>query len=157
MSGQSAVNLTSITGSYTDLRLVIFGSVSSAGNTFGIQFNNDTGANYYYQWMYAVNGGVPTTTNTQGDTSIPITVNSSNATAPIFYVLDIMSYANTNVYRTMQSRTSQNRNDTSNASGLIVAQYFVTNAITTINIMRRSGSGTWSSNATASLYGILRA
>lgn len=151
-SSASTIDFTSISGSYTDLLLVISG-VSSSGNNIFTRFNSNTGANYSVTrlsgsgsvvlsdretnstYMVNSNYGWPTTTVGQQNT-----------------ILQIMNYSNSTTFKTVLMRSNRG-----NAGvDAIVGLWQQTSAITSISLSTNgfSGASGWSSGTTATLYGI---
>jgi len=158
-STASSITFSSIPATYTDLRIVFTGLLTTAGtgDTLAMRFNSDAGANYSRTFI-------------QGDGSAAI---SSRATAqeygliagqianfnPSFAGVDIFSYAGT-TFKTFLSQSADV--GTSGGSGQygdvtsFVNLWRSTAAITSVQIAPRYGSsGTFAIGTTATLYGIL--
>lgn len=144
-SAASTITFSSIPNTYTDLRLTIV-ATSSASNIY-INFNSDTGSNY-------------SVTRIDGDGSAASSVAQSNlsearlyglnSSTPTFYTMDIFSYAGS----TNKTFLAESNGDL-NGSGFVrryVELWRNTAAINTI-LLTASG-GTFSTNTTATLYGI---
>jgi hypothetical protein len=146
-SAQSSVTFSSISGSYTDLVLVIAGT-SSADVSYNIQLNSDTGSNYSYTYVY-------------GDGSSVATGNPSNQTYMGAFgrtgtsqgngIIHFMNYSNTTTNKTVIGRGSLASQMTLMSVGL----WRSTAAITSIKLTPESG--TISSGCVISLYGITAA
>ena len=148
-SASSSVSFSSIPDTYTDLILIIDGTV---GSNCGIQmrFNSDSGSNYSFTRM-------------TGDGSSASSDRSSSATFMElgFYVsstrnmniVQIMNYANTSTFKTVLNRA--------NAQSVnIGAQAYVElwrKTPETINAISLSASGNFSTGSTFTLYGIAAA
>ena len=100
-SAASSVTLSSIPATYTDLFLIVAGG-TSANTDIYLEFNGDTATNYSRTYLL-------------GDGSNPSSGRSTNTAAmPTFYAgtdqsthyAHIMSYANTNINKTILSRSS---------------------------------------------------
>ena len=154
-SSAATINFTSISGSYTDLVIVISGVSSSSNNIFG-RFNSDTGSNYSVTrlsgsgssalgdrssnqtYLTLSNYGWPTTTTGEQNTFI-----------------QIMNYSNTNIFKSVINRSNR-----ANAGvDAIINLWRSTAAITSISLSTNgfSGATNWSSGTTATLYGIAAA
>ena len=140
-STQTSVSLTSISGSYTDLIIIINGSFSS-GSGVDTQFNSDTGTNYSRTRVY-------------GDGTSALSARSTNATAissgylgttQSVTIIQIMNYANTTTYKTLLARGSASGSQVVATAGL----WRSTAAITSVTL----SGGTFASGSTFTLYGI---
>ncbi len=145
----ASVTFSSISGSYTDLVLVIFGGF--AGNEdVAMRFNSDTASNY-------------SGTNVQGNGSGVFTGRQSNQTSCYLTsggyftnalqsnaIIQIQNYSNTTTYKTVLSRN----NNTSTSTEFCVNLWRSTSAITSINLFGRNSSTNWLSGSTFTLYGI---
>jgi hypothetical protein len=152
--GSDAANIefTSISGSFTDLVVVAFvrGTTAAATETIYLRVNGDTGNNYSATTLFGT--GSSAASGRTSSTSL-ITgggIYAANASANLFsaYTINLMSYANTNVNKTVLTGTA-----TAGAVvNRIVGLWRSTNAITTVTIF--PGSNNLKSGSTASLYGI---
>lgn len=147
-SAQSSVTFSSISGSYTDLVLVIQGNFGSAGGSPTFRANGDSGSNYSDTFMYgsgssAVSGRQ--TSQTQGALGY-----MSNAQSSV--IAHFMNYSNSTTNKTVISRG----NDTNNLVMARVALWRSTAAITSLEI-RQDAAQSFQSGTTFSLYGITAA
>jgi hypothetical protein len=152
----SSVDFTSINQGYTDLRVVISarGSVADTLEIPVLRFNGDTATNYSRTILYG-NGSTATSARSSNQTGIAFEyATGSNATAGVFgmITLDVMSYANTNVNKTVISRL----NEISSYTNAQVSLWRSTAAITSMSIVPVLGT-TWAAGSTFSLYGIAAA
>ena len=151
-SSAATIDFTSISGSYTDLILVISGVSSSSDNIF-TRFNSNTASNYSVTrlsgsgsaalsdratnatYMVNSNYGWPTTTAGEQNT-----------------IMQIMNYSNTTTFKTVLMRS----NRASNGVDALVGLWRSTDAITSISLSTNGFSGVagWSSATTATIYGI---
>lgn len=138
----SSVTLSSIASTYTDLILVIGGTLS-ADISAGIYFNGDTGSNYSTTRVYG-NGTSAASSTSPNETKIGITTGTGNVLST--YILNIMNYANTTTYKTVIGRASQ---DSVSAR---VGLWRSTSAITSLTVAANGGN--WAVGTTFSLYGI---
>jgi hypothetical protein len=154
-SSAATIDFTSISGSYTDLVLVISG-VSSSGNNIFTRFNSNTASNYSVTrlsgsgtaalsdresnqtYMTISNYGWPTTTSGEQNT-----------------IMQIMNYSNATTNKTVLVRS----NRASNGVDAIVGLWRQTAAITSISLSTNgfSGASGWSAGTTVTLYGIAAA
>lgn len=146
-SAVSDVTFSSISGSYTDLVLIISPiSTSSSGVDIAFQFNSDTGSNYSLTGMYgngtsAVSYRKLTRTRIEG-------AYSANTNPMLRY--NIMNYSSTTMNKAVIGR-----DDTaSNVAEALVGLWQSNSAITSIKIFATSGNIT---AGTFSLYGITAA
>ena len=123
-SAASSVTFSSIPQGFKDLVLECVMSSNSGGVTYPIlRFNGDTGANYSYTYL---NGNGSTAQSGRGTTFFIALVTPSLG----MNVLQIMSYSNTNVFKTVLNRSSQ---DPGNI-GADVALWRSTAAITSLSL-----------------------
>lgn len=147
----SAIDFTSIPGSYTNLRLV-YAPLSNANIHTYLQFNSDAGANYSYTLVYGSGTAATSMSRTsQNDIQLSWVDNIQNDKVSLF-VIDIFSYAGSTNKTLLNSWASDK-----NGSGVVLRQVSLwrsTAAITSINITSGSSLKT---GTTATLYGILKA
>lgn len=149
-NGVANITFSSIPAIYTDLVLVISGGIN-AGVRMKIQFNGDTGGNYNYTSMRASSSSsaAESSANTNacfigawhaGTSGNPLAVD--NAT------IYIANYANTNVKKTVVSRTATSQETWNNQ-----AWWNNTAAINSITFLS-DGVQTINAGTVASLYGV---
>lgn len=142
-SAQASVTFSSISGSYTDLVVVIAGS-SSAGGTIIVQYNGDSGTNY--SWTYLNGNGSSASsgrvTSYAGYGLGEIRTYQGNAIA------HIQNYSNSTTFKTALCRA----NTASDYVQSAVALWRSTSAITSINFT--VASSTFASGTTFNIYGI---
>jgi hypothetical protein len=152
--GSDVANFTmsSIPGTYTDLRVVLSLKGSSAGD-IGARFNNDSGANYSYTNLYG-NGASAASARQSSTTYMYMTPNVSvSSTIPDLITMDIFSYAGS----TYKSALITHSGDHNGSGGVerTVDLWRSTSAITSITFY---GMGiNIATGTTATLYGILKA
>lgn len=141
----SQITFSSIPSSYTDLRLV--SSIQDSGETSYVRFNTSTG-NYSRTLVYGY-GSVASTTNGFGLSSIPYggALNNFNGN-----YLDILNYANTNVYKTVMFEQNEHGSFVANH----ICLWESTAAINRIDIYATSANSL-KAGSTFSLYGIAAA
>jgi hypothetical protein len=147
-SATSTVTFSSISGSYTDLKLVMSG-LMSAGADVTLQFNSDTGANYSRTYLIG-SGSSAGTGATANSTSMPVFFIGSNSTYSAF--ADINNYSNSTTYKTVLCRSG----DTGSYVEANAGVWRSTSAITSITISA-SGGATFSTGAMFTIYGIAAA
>jgi hypothetical protein len=145
-SAASTYTFTSIPSSYTDLVLIINGTVGSGVSTT-LQFNSDTGANYSFTGMNG-NGSSASSFRSSGTSNIATgEIRTYNSTI----ILNIQNYSNSTTYKTLLSRA----NTASDYVQAFVGMWRNTNAVTSITM--GLASGTYSTGTTFTLYGIAAA
>ena len=151
-STTNQVDFTSISGSYTDLRLVVNGfTVTSTDNLF-LRINSDTGSNYSQSQVYG-DGTSAGSTRTTNRTSIYFTAWGNISTTPHLWTTDLLNYSNTTTYKSMLFREADNEN----ATGASVALWRSTSAITSLSIYLATATKYFGAGSTLTLYGILAA
>jgi hypothetical protein len=152
-SSASVITFSSIPSTYTDLRIVLVCTTSSDSDA-AIQFNGDSGTNYSQTNLFG-NGSAMNAGGSNSSTRIYANGggNTSSST-PHLYIIDILSYRSS-THKPVLATGIQDRN----GSGIINACIGVwrnTSAITSVSLVT-NGSDTFSTNTTATLYGILKA
>lgn len=150
-SAQSSVTFSSISGSYTDLVLVVSGTVSTS-QQIALEFNSDTGSNYSMTALYgdgtsAASARATSTTSMYGGLGWFGTSPTTSTT-----IAHIMNYANTTTFKTVVGRGNLSSSYVHAGVGL----WRSTSAITQIKITVNGGYN-WNSGCTFSLYGIAAA
>ena len=148
--GSSASNITfnSISGSYTDLRLVVVPVSGGPTDEMSIKFNNDTSGNYSITRLYG-DGTSASSGRNLNQTSMILDAGATNiSTTPSLRTIDIFSYAGS-TYKSVLTTTSH-----TGAVMCIGGLWSSTSAITRIDV---SSSGNFASGTIATLYGILKA
>ena len=146
-SSVADVTFSSISGSYTDLVLIISPiSTATSGVDIAFQFNSDTGSNYSLTGLYG-NGSSATSYRKSSRTRIDAAYTANFQPMLRF---NIMNYSNTTTYKTIIGRDDS----ASNAAETLVGLWQSTSAITSIKIFATSGNIT---AGTFSLYGITAA
>ena len=137
------ISFTSIPATYTDLYLVITGTVGASDNTMLMQYNGDTTSNYS-SLVLSGNGSAAQSFRDSGSQMYCgriSTVQSPN-------IIQIINYSNTTIYKTFVSRGNS---DTRVSA--FVGTWRNTAAITTVTITHNA-AGNFASGTTATLYGI---
>jgi hypothetical protein len=152
-SNQATITFSSISGSYTDLVLIVSANQTPALNTQYIRFNGDTGTNYSYT-ILAGNGtsAVSARGTTQdawysGYYGVPPTSNFGTE------IYSFQNYANTTTFKTGLSRTGR----ASGGTDAMVGLWRNTAAITSITYGITGISAFLTSGSTFTLYGIAAA
>lgn len=147
-----SVSFSSIPNTYTDLTLVINGSLRDSGDNLLLRFNGDS-SSLYAQTDISASAGTLATQRTSGvRLYVPFT-DQFVQTSPFLVTLNIFSYAGSQ-FKTCLVST----NNDANGSGRIssgVLLYRSTNAITSLELT--ANSGIYNAGTTATLYGIKNA
>lgn len=147
-SAAATVTFSSISGSYTDLVLVVVSKWTGSGNSsYGMRFNSDSGSNYSRTYLLGDGGSASSARATNQTNTYNGQVNATEWSPAIFH---IMNYSNSTTYKTIVSRTDQ----TGSYVTAMVALWRSTNAITSIDLGYFDTASNWASGSTFSLYGI---
>ena len=147
-STTSTVTFSSIPSTYTDLRLIISAKTATSGAQISATINGDSSSNYSRTILW----GSGSSAGSNRDTSATswnmdyygvVTTGQFNTN-----FTDLMNYSNTNVYKTMITRTG----NSSNGLETQVALWRSTSAITSITMT--IGGGGFAAGSTFTLYGI---
>lgn len=142
----------SISGAYTDLVLVITGSLTTNNQTYKLQFNGDTGGNYSYTSLGGTGGSAASYRGTN-TTYLPFFIlNGGLNTTVSANIVNINNYSNTTTFKTSLVRANYGDSGEIQAfAGL----WRSTSAISSITIA--ASAGNLSSGSMFSLYGIAAA
>jgi hypothetical protein len=159
----SSITFSSIPQTYTHLQIrgVAQGNSPSVNSeTFRIQLNGDTAANYSthgpYGSSYSGSGGVGTTGVINAASATAISAfdfprDNSSYFAPIVY--DILNYTNTSIYKTVRSIAGTDMNQTGYSwLGIYSGLWLNTAAVTSVRVFPNADS--WKANTKFTLYGI---
>lgn len=145
-SAAATITLSGIPGTYTDLVAVLAGSTTeTSANDLKAYLNSDTGSNYSYTQVYG--NGTSAASNRISSTNL-MRLGTASPTET-FAVIQIMSYANTNVYKTILTANG----DPASVVVRAVNLWRSTAAVTSITFSTQT-SKNFSAGFTASLYGI---
>lgn len=142
------VSFTSITGFYTDLRIVFNGGSTGSAVNMNYQYNTDTGSNYSY--TYLTGDGASATSSKQSNQTIIFAnyYGYMSADANTNIIIDIMNYSNSTTNKTSLSRA----NNAGNGTAALVGLWRNTAPITSIKLI--AGGSTFRSGCTFTLYGV---
>ena len=154
-SATSSVNLTSISQSYTHLRISVYvPEYSVSGNPTRMRFNGDTGNNYFmYGWLQ-VNANSPATDWSLPTTHINLGVNgitSQTTGVPTTWIIDMLNY--TTSQPRIHFQVGQANTNSAGSVGRAVCRY--TTSISSINFYQDTAQFAVGSRFT--IYGILKA
>lgn len=151
-SAANTITFSSISSAYTNLRLVLTGSLSSSvnGQSLYIRFNSDTGSNYSDTNLL----GTGTAASSYRSTTATYIAANGNfgPTYPAFFSLDVFSYTGSTNKTSLLTFQTDN-----NGGGRIyrgVGLWRSASAITSIDLIGAS-SFNFTAGTTATLYGIL--
>ena len=145
----ASIDFTSIPATYTDLRLVLIGTVTLASYTPLLRFNSDSASNYSYTFLQ---GSGTTATSGRGTSQTWIQLGPTNgfdSTIPNFLTVDIFSYAGS-TNKTCLATMSEDLN----GSGYTIQEVGLwrsTSAITSLTFFLQTN---YQSPTRFSLYGI---
>ena len=122
-----------------------------------ITFNSDSGANYSLQELYTVNGTAYATATASASAMYGFNISFGGSSYTNIFgagVIDILNYANTNMYKTLRSLGGVDVNSTTldEGSNFASGSWRSTSAINTITL--NSVAGYWASGTHFALYGI---
>jgi len=150
-SAQASVTFSSISGSYTDLVLIINGALSSSTADILLTFNSDSGSNYSTTKL-AGSGSSAISSRVSNQNSIPLEWYAYLDTTYAYNsITNIFNYSNTTTYKTLIARANQAATGVNANVGL----WRSTSAITTI--LLTASASTFVSGSTFTLYGIAAA
>jgi hypothetical protein len=145
-STASIITFSSISGTYTDLVLVVACLDNGAGRT-RLRLNGDSGSNYSRINLVG-NGSSANSYSGSNETQFDLSVAAAtSSTVPTVQIISINNYSNTTTNKTILSRY----NLASGAVEAMVGLYRSTSAITSVSYFTQ---GTMQIGTTATLYGI---
>lgn len=147
-SAQSSVTFSSISGSYTDLIIILNVAVASGNPSVSCQFNSDTGTNYSYTRLTGNGTSAASARNTNSNYMYFLSLGGATTTFETNAIGHINNYSNTTTYKTMLTRGNQ----PSGSTEAIVNLWRSTSAITSLTIA--AGGINFSIGSTFTLYGI---
>ena len=147
-SSASNIEFTSISGSYTDIVLVVNAKSVSGGVDLSMQVNGDTGSNYSKTNLYG-DGSSAVSSRVTNQTSFGVNLAGYvNSTFVSNQIVQLMNYSNSTTYKTFLSRANNANVGTDAITGL----WRSTAAITSIKLLV-SGDN-FASGTMATIYGI---
>lgn len=151
-SPATSVTFSSISGSYTDLILIVdygYSSGSGQGYLLGQVGNGsvDTGSNYSFS--YIVGNGSSATSARSTNTTYFQFLSDTTVGNRAMCIMQFANYSNTNTYKSMIGRNANAAETTTAVSNL----WRSTSAINTIKVYEYAGKS-FSTGSTFTLYGI---
>jgi hypothetical protein len=152
-SNTQYVTFSSISGSYTDLVLVVSAAGASAQDMYG-RVNGDSGTNYSRINMYG-NGTTAGSVRVSNETSMMLDYygNPNSTLGGSVQIINFMNYSNTTTYKTTISRS----NNAASGTDAVVNMWRSTAAITSIQLNMANGAVNFATGSTFTLYGITAA
>lgn len=151
-SAQASVTFSSISGTYTDLVLVMNGGISAGAQDIWVQVNGDTGSNYSRTNIYGT-GSITGSTRLSNQTKFAMNDAAALDSAYQFNsIMHFMNYSNTTTYKTMIERA----NNAGRGTDAGVHLWRSTSAINSIYVYN-SGATNYLAGSTFTLYGITAA
>ena len=146
------VSFSSISGTYTDLVLVITGKTSTGAYNCRFRLNSDTGSNYSFTELYG-DGTSAASARSTGQTSGRFDNYATPSTTGMYLtVAHFMNYSNSTTYKTIINRAN-NAGGTYPGVQANVNLWRSTAAVTQIDVSP-AFSDTWAVGSTFTLYGI---
>lgn len=152
-SNSAGITFTNIPQTYTHLQIRVFTAITTTAR-LGLGYNSDTTySNYNLHYLYG-DGSSASSGYVANSNGVGIAQSGSNFGATI---VDILDYRNTNKFKVARSLSGQDRN----GSGDIIMYSTLwrnTNAITSLTLYpyeNSSGGGTFATNSSFALYGVL--
>lgn len=143
-------NMSTSVKTYTDLRLILTATGSTANTNINLRLNGDSGTTYSRTVLRA-NGSAASSSRTSSTNQIVINADGGLQTSvPTFYQIDIFSYL-AGYNKSVLVSTSEDRNGAGSVS-YIAGQWRNTGGIYEISLT--AATGTFSVGSTATLYGI---
>jgi hypothetical protein len=140
----SAITFSSIPQTYTDLVVILTGSITESFCDCTLTFNNDTGSNYSDTLMVATAGGNGSGRHSNQTFSRGFYFESGQSNC----IWNVMNYSNSTTYKTTIGRSNATASEIEFSANL----WRSTSAITTITV---TGQGaTFTSGSMLTLYGI---
>jgi hypothetical protein len=150
-TGTTTLSLTSISGSYTHLQLVVYAWNGSGNNITSMRLNNDTGSNYAYSGL-GYSAGAARNASVINQTSFNLTNDSAvSGNNKNISVINIPFYTDTTTGKTINSVNGFLDSTSTRAYMTVNGYYYGTNAaVTRIDFIYGSN---WS-GGTYVLYGV---
>ena len=140
-SAAATVTFSSISGTYTDLILVVNGT-STATNGNEMQFNGDTGNNYSFTLLYGTGSAAVSSMSSNISFAYAGRTNTNQSVS----ITQIMNYANTTTYKTVLTRANSN-------GDIVMANVSMWRSTSAITSLVYAGA-TFNSGTVFTLYGI---
>ena len=149
-SAAATVTFSSISGTYTDLILVMSARMAGGGGASSIQaqFNSDTGSNYSFT-LITGDGSSASSSRASSQTQAAVGLATDAAGEWSSNIVQVMNYSNTTTNKTVLARAGI----AGDRTRAIVSLWRSTSAITSILIIN-NGSVNFVAGSTFTLYGV---
>lgn len=144
-SAAATVTFSSIPGTYKDLVLEAIPSGASTNGQMNVTFNGDTGN--WYSWT-RLEGDGTTAASGRSSSQANLYLGYSYSARPVMLLVNVFSYANTNVNKSLTSRYM----DATTQTWANAALYRKTDALTSMTVTH--GAGTFNIGSTFRLWGV---
>lgn len=144
-SAASSVTFSDLPGTYTDL-IVVFGGTAAGTGYISVRVNSDTGSNYSSTLLRG-SGSAASSARYSSQTEMFVSQGNTLSTGVSDAVVMLMSYANTNVNKTLLTSAGNAGIEVNRG----VSLWRSTSAITSVTLL---GSQNFSSGTTISLFGV---
>lgn len=146
-SASSSVTFSSIPSTYTDLIIIINGTLTTGNANINLNFNNDTSATYSATWLGG-NGTSALSSKNVGNNLMVTTYYGTPSSTNGTFILNVLNYSNTTTYKTVLARM----NNASDGTTATIGLWRNTSAVNQIALI--AGSSTFTAGSTFTLYGI---
>ena len=147
-SAAASITFSSIAASWTDLRLVLVGTTTSASTAYWY-VNGDNTYNHYSDTNLYGDGASAGSQNDNPAAGPRLTINSITTTKPAMFTIDLFSYAGS-TYKTALTTEANDQNGAGYVSHW-VSMWLNTAAVTSLTLYVNT---TFAIGTTAQLYGI---
>ena len=145
----SSVTFTSIPSTYTDLVMIINGSIASGNPSIWIRMNSDSGSNYSFTRLTGNGSAAASSRESSQTKGFIASAFGMTTTYETNIIMQVMNYSNATTYKTTLSRA----NTPSLGTEASVNLWRSTSAITAIEILNSSATN-FTVGSTFTLYGI---
>ena len=152
-TSSAQISFTSIPATYTDLRIVVTEFALGNGGQISLNFNS-VSSTLYSGNVLRSNGSPSASLETSNSTNFVTYDGMAGTALPSLTIIDIFSYANTNIFKTWLAKTSGDRNSPSFVYATC-GLFRSTNAISRIDLNAQNWN--FAADTKATLFGILRA
>lgn len=145
----SSVTFTSIPSTYTDLVMIINGSIASGNPSIWIRMNSDSGSNYSFTRVTGNGSAAASSRESTQTKGFIASAFGMTTTYETNIIMQVMNYSNATTYKTTLSRA----NTPSLGTEASVNLWRSTSAINAIEILNSSATN-FTVGSTFTLYGI---
>lgn len=153
-SATATVTFSSIPQTYTDLVLIVSGTMSGSGNTIYARLNGDSGANYSQTYIGGTGSASYTGRSANNTAGVGLgSFYTGYSTSLFSIVANFQYYSNTTSHKTVLSNFGQPTGGAQRSVETLINLWRNTSAITSIEV-RPNTSHNFNSGSTFTLYGI---